>query len=139
LLAQKPPRGERHVSVGHDAFELAPRLSSSGDAPGKPQLIPLLRTLEQVEVALELGFPELELDFMELVGLGVAVAKVRAAGRRVVIATPRVQKPGEEGYARRFERLRPDGILARHLGAVEHFRQAAAGGTPGPDTRWGSH
>jgi len=34
-----------------------------------------------------------------------------------------VQKPGEEGYDRRFERLRPDGILARHLGAVEHFRR----------------
>jgi putative protease len=79
--------------------------------------------LEQVEVALLLGFPEVQLDFMELVGLGIAVEKVRAAGVRVVVATPRVQKPGEEGYDRRFERLRPDGILARHLGAVEHFRR----------------
>jgi putative protease len=60
---------------------------------------------------------------MELVGLGIAVERVRFAGLRVVIATPRVQKPGEEGYDRRFERLRPDGILARHLGAVEHFRR----------------
>jgi U32 family peptidase len=41
------------------------------------------------------------------------------------VATPRVQKPGEEGYDQRFERLRPDGILARHLGAVEHFRRRA--------------
>jgi putative protease len=55
------------------------------------------------------------------VGLGIAVERVRAAGARVIVATPRVQKPGEEGYDRRFERLRPDGILARHLGAVEHF------------------
>jgi putative protease len=59
---------------------------------------------------------------MELVGLGTAVERVRKAGLRVIIATPRVQKPGEEGYDRRFERLQPDGILARHLGALEHFR-----------------
>ncbi|MGZ6144005.1 MAG: U32 family peptidase, partial [Myxococcales bacterium] len=96
---------------------------ASQEPDAQPRLVPLLRTLEQVEVALELGFPELQLDFMELVGLGVAVEKVRAAGRRVVVATPRVQKPGEEGYDKRFERLRPDGILARHLGAVEHFRK----------------
>jgi len=88
-----------------------------------------LRTLEQVEAALalapQLGLTEVQLDFMELVGLGVAVENVRAAGLRVIVATPRVQKPGEEGYDRRFERLRPDGILARHLGAVEHFRRTA--------------
>ncbi|HYZ89999.1 MAG TPA: U32 family peptidase, partial [Myxococcales bacterium] len=29
---------------------------------------------------------------------------------------------------RRFERLRPDGILARHLGAVEHFRHGRPDG-----------
>jgi putative protease len=65
--------------------------------------------------------------------LGVAVEKVRAAGLRVVIATPRVQKPGEEGYDQRFERLRPDGILARHLGAVEHFREQARMGVRPPE------
>jgi putative protease len=83
--------------------------------------------LEQVEAAIalapQLGVTEVELDFMELVGLGIACEKVRVAGLRMVIATPRVQKPGEEGYDRRFERLNPDGILARHLGAVEHFRR----------------
>src|SRR3954465_5608984 len=78
-------------------------------------------------LAPSLGLREIELDFMELCGLGVAVEKVRAAGLRVVIATPRVQKPGEEGYDARFERLKPDGILARHLGGLEHFRRL---GTP---------
>src|SRR6267378_4187777 len=56
--------------------------------------------------ALRLGFDELQLDFMELVGLGIAVEKMRAAGARVILATPRVQKPGEEGYDKGFERLR---------------------------------
>ena len=129
LSSDKPPRAERHVSTGHALLEVVPPLAGSGGATGKPQLIPLLRTLEQVETALalapQLGLTEVQLDFMELVGLGVAVEKVRAAGLRVIVATPRVQKPGEESYDQRFERLRPDGILARHLGAVEHFRRNA--------------
>jgi putative protease len=122
LSALKVPQAERHVSVGHAPEEIAPLLPDL-PLPAEPQLIPLLRTLEQVEVALELGFREVQLDFMELVGLGVACEKVRAAGARLIVATPRVQKPGEEGYDKRFERLKPDGILARHLGAVEHFRR----------------
>ena len=137
-LSGPPPQPERHVTTGIAPDAVVPPLDLAGDmmqaegrfvSPGNaghgstPKLIPLLRTLEQVDVALELGFDELQLDFMELVGLGVAVEKVRAAKRRVIVATPRVQKPGEEGYDKRFERLRPDGILARHLGAVEHFRR----------------
>jgi putative protease len=122
LSGLKVPQAGRHVTTGHTADEIAPRLPDLA-LPEQPQLIPLLRTLEQVEVALALGFREVQLDFMELVGLGVACEKVRAAGARLIVATPRVQKPGEEGYDKRFERLKPDGILARHLGAVEHFRR----------------
>jgi U32 family peptidase len=124
-----PPRASRTVATGHRPDDIAPPLAPASHASA-PKLVPLLRTLEQVEAALELapslGLDEVELDFMELVGLGVAVEKVRAEGLRVVVATPRVQKPGEEGYDRRFERLRPDGILARHLGALEHFRSHPA-------------
>ncbi len=120
-LASRPPaRPERVVRTGIAADEVVAPLPV-GASPSAPALVPLLRTLEQVEVALRLRFEEVQLDFMELVGLGIAVERVRAAGARVIVATPRVQKPGEEGYDRRFERLRPDGILARHLGAVEHF------------------
>jgi len=122
LAGASPGRPPRHArtSLGSDPMAVP---VPGGTPAGAPKLIPLLRTLEQVEVALRLGFDELQLDFMELVGLGIAVEKVRAAGARVIVATPRVQKPGEEGYDKRFERLRPDGILARHLGAVEHFRR----------------
>ncbi|MFN2547608.1 MAG: DUF3656 domain-containing protein [Myxococcales bacterium] len=124
LTSNKPVQPGRHVTIGHAPDTVMPPLAPAGRS-ASPRLIPLLRTLEQVEVALELGFDELQLDFMELVGLGIAVEKVRAHRARVIVATPRVQKPGEEGYDKRFERLRPDGILARHLGAVEHFRKNA--------------
>ena len=120
LASREPDRPERLVRTGIAMDEVVAPLPASA-SPSAPRLIPLLRTLEQVEVALRLGFDEVQLDFMELVGLGMAVEHVRAARARAIVATPRVQKPGEEGYDRRFERLRPDGILARHLGAVEHF------------------
>ena len=122
LVGSPPPQPARHVRTGLDPDAVVAPLSANGSS-GAPKLIPLLRTLGQVEVALRLGFDELQLDFMELVGLGVAVERARARGAKVIVASPRVQKPGEEGYDRRFERLRPDGILARHLGAVEHFRR----------------
>jgi len=132
LSTLPPPRPERRVSEGHTVDELAPPLARESTPP-LPLLVPLLRTVEQVDAALalaqSLGLREIELDFMELVGLGVAVEKVRAAGLRVIVATPRVQKPGEEGYDARFERLNPDGILARHLGALEHFRRRGAPST----------
>jgi putative protease len=121
-LAAGPLGQPREVRTGH-APERVVAPIPGGRTTAQPRLIPLLRTLEQVEAALGLGYDELQLDFMELVGLGAAVEKARAAGAKVIVATPRVQKPGEEGYDRRFERLRPDGILARHLGAVEHFRR----------------
>jgi putative protease len=89
--------------------------------PGPPQLVPLCRTDEQLEAAIAAGLPEVELDWMELVGLRRAVERARAAGLRVVIATVRVQKPGEEGYDRRIAQLEPDGVLVRHWGALIHF------------------
>jgi putative protease len=38
----------------------------------------------------------------------------------------RVQKPGEEGYDRRFAALEPDGLLVRHWGALVHFQEQRA-------------
>src|SRR4051812_26453643 len=85
LEGAPPPRPARHVSTGHTPDSVVAPLLPEAPA-GSAKLVPLLRTLEQVEAALKLGFDELQLDFMELVGLGVAVEKVRAAGARVVVA-----------------------------------------------------
>jgi putative protease len=94
--------------------------------PGPAQLVPLCRTLEQLEAVIasrpEAG-AEVELDFMELVGLGAAVKRARSAGLRVTLATVRVQKPGEESYDRRIAALEPDAVLVRHWGALMHFAE----------------
>ncbi len=92
-----------------------------------PVLVPLCRTEEQLEAIIAGGFgpgDEVELDWMEMVGLTRAVNRARSAGLRVTLATVRVQKPGEEAYDRRVSGLRPDGVLARHWGALMHFAGA---------------
>ncbi|MGZ3451121.1 MAG: DUF3656 domain-containing U32 family peptidase [Polyangiales bacterium] len=87
----------------------------------EPILVPLCRSDEQLDAAIEAGVPEVELDWMELVGLGKAFARAKAAGLRVVAAGLRVEKPGEEGITERIARLGPDGVLIRHWGAFTRF------------------
>lgn len=89
--------------------------------PELPQLVPLVRQEAQLDAVIAAGLPEVVLDWMDLVGLTRAVAKARAAGLRVTIATVRVQKPGEDGFDRRIARLEPDAVLVRHWGGLMHF------------------
>ena len=91
--------------------------------PSAPQIVPLCRTEAQLEAVIAAGLPEVELDWMELVGLARAVTRARTAGLRVTIATVRVQKPGEEGYDARIAQLAPDGVLVRHWGGLMHFAE----------------
>ena len=82
------------------------------------RVIPLCRTDAQLDALLAAGADEVELDWMELVGLAKAVARARAAGARVVIATPRVQKPGEDKIVAHLRKLGPDGVLVRSWAAL---------------------
>jgi U32 family peptidase len=102
---------------------------------GAPELVPLCRTEEQLEAVIASGFgpgDEVELDWMEMVGLGRAVTRAKSAGLRVTLATVRVQKPGEEAYDRRIAGLAPDGVLLRHFGALMHFSAQNRGGEGRP-------
>lgn len=105
------------------------RCGSVAEAPHAPHLVPLVRSDEQLEAVAEAGLPEVELDWMEFTGLGKAVARARELGLRVVVATPRIGKPGEEPFDERLLRLSPDGVLVRHFGAMERFLRARAEGT----------
>ncbi|MBL8627320.1 MAG: U32 family peptidase [Myxococcales bacterium] len=87
-------------------------------APVAPTVVPLCRQDDQLDAVLAAGAPEVELDWMELVGLARAVARARAAGARVVVATPRVIKPGEERILEHLLRLEPDAVLVRSWAAT---------------------
>lgn len=94
------------------------------EATAQPELKVLVRTPEQLEAVIEAGVGAVELDWMEMVGLGNAVERARAAGMHITLATTRVQKPGEEGFDRRLDRLEPDAVLVRHWAAMMHFANA---------------
>ena len=61
------------------------------------------------------------LDFLEVHGLREACAAVGAAGKRCVVATPRISKPGEERLLHFYLRLRPAALLLRSAGLLQQL------------------
>lgn len=88
------------------------------------QLRVLCRTPEQLAAALAAGIGEIYVDYEDIRRYADAVAQVRTAqtGAQVFLATPRIQKAGEQGFFRLIENAQPDGVLIRNLGAIGHFR-----------------
>ena len=98
------------------------------DAPAV--VVPLCRDDAQLDAVLDAGATEVELDWMELVGLAKAVTRARARGVKVTVATVRVQKPGEEKIDAHLARLEPDAVLVRSWGSLAYFTSPAAGTRP---------
>jgi putative protease len=47
--------------------------------------------------------------------------RVTSAAARIFLATPRIQKAGEEGFFKLIANAAPDGVLIRNLGAIAWF------------------
>ena len=89
-------------------------------------VVPLCRNDEQLDAVLDAGAREVELDWMELVGLQRAVTRARSRGAKVGIATVRVQKPGEDKIDAHLARLEPDSVLVRSWGSLAYFARGAS-------------
>jgi U32 family peptidase len=99
--------------------------SRSGDSQAaEPRLHTLCRSVEQIEAAQSAGAERIYIDFEDIRRFGDAVsqARERNAGSKIYLATPRIQKSGEEGFFKLIERAKPDGVLIRNLGAIDYFR-----------------
>jgi putative protease len=85
-------------------------------------VIPLCRNDAQLDAVLDAGAREVELDWMELVGLRRAVERARARGAKVGVATVRVQKPGEHKIDHHLAELvdpaAGDSVLVRSWGSL---------------------
>lgn len=82
----------------------------------------LVRSEEQLEAALAAGAREILVDYEDIRRYKDAVAAVRAhGGAQVFLATPRIQKAGEEGFFKLIANAKPDGVLIRNIGAISHF------------------
>jgi putative protease len=90
-----------------------------------PGLSVLCRTLSQVAAALECAVDFLYCDFEDPRRYKDAVAMVRAerGESKILLATPRILKPGEIGYLKLIEKAAPDGLLLRNLAALHFYKE----------------
>jgi U32 family peptidase len=89
----------------------------------EPVLSVLCRSKEGLEAALSEGVRTIYVDFEDIRRYADAVAQVRDSrtGAQIILATPRIQKAGEQGFFRLIENAKPDGVLIRNLGAIGYF------------------
>jgi putative protease len=88
------------------------------------QLIVLCRSLTQLKVCAAAGVTQAYLDLEDIRGYADAMAWVRAESEmEVYLATPRIQKAGEQGFFKLIERSNPHGVLVRNAGAIAHFTE----------------
>ncbi len=94
------------------------------------RLAVLCRTPEQVSAALDCGVGDLYVDYEDIRRYRDAVALVRERGTpaQIFLATPRIQKAGEQGFFKLIENAQPDGVLIRNLGAIGYFKSGANAG-----------
>jgi len=103
------------------------RPTPPGDAaarPEVPRLHVLVRSLEQLRHVVELGERSVYAEFADIRLYREAVEIVRGAGGSIHLATPRIQKPDEQGIFALVARQEPDGVLVRNYGGLRHFRDA---------------
>ncbi|MEZ5329033.1 MAG: DUF3656 domain-containing protein [Verrucomicrobiales bacterium] len=116
-----PAPGRRSTVETSDWRKLLPVLEAKDADP--PTLSVLCRNLEQMECAAEAMAQAIYLDFEDVRRYKDAVAQHRQSGSTVPVflATPRIQKSGEEGFFKLIERAEPDGVLIRNLGGIHYF------------------
>ncbi len=123
-LVEKLGRAEGAISVARPAPSWQPP-SFPPPKEGKNYALSVLcRDLEQARAAAEAGIKRVYLDFKDIRRYPEDVRTLRAdfPQLRVWLATLRVMKPHEGGYFKFIHEAEPDGVLVRHLGALEHFR-----------------
>jgi putative protease len=95
--------------------------STAPPEPGPPRLAALCRSLDQVAAALDEGIDLIECDFEDIRKYREASTAAKARGAVVLIAPPRVFKPGEGGILASMARAGADGVLVRSLAHMNAF------------------
>ena len=92
---------------------------------GDARLAVFCTSLDQVRTALGEGIGHLECDFEDIRKYRDAVAAARERGAEILLAPPRIFKPGETGILRNLLRAEPDGILVRSTAHLAFYRREA--------------
>ncbi len=83
-----------------------------------PRWIVLCRRVEQVRPAVAAGAAEIIVDLPDADRCAEAIGQARTAGAAVLLAAPRMQKPGEMEAIESLLSLGADGLLVRNLAAA---------------------
>jgi U32 family peptidase len=133
LLQERREAAVRHTAAEPAALEhLRAEIRSAHPIPTEaptPSLYVLARTLEQLDAVLAwrldtpLSRPALVYcDFEDPRRYAEAVARARAAGVPIGLASLRIVKPGEEGFLHTVARHGADALLVRNLAALTLYR-----------------
>ncbi len=98
--------------------------SKNGTPHSQKSLSVLVREKEQLEGLHGLPISTVYLDFEYGKEYGSAVDQIRAMGLRAGIATTRIYKPSEQGHLLQIQRIKPDVVLVRNLGALEKLKRS---------------
>jgi len=102
----------------------------------KPKISVLARKYDQVDAVCSMvqsgrvdDVDEIIVDFLEVDGMTEAVNRIRQLDSiKVVVASPRIIKPGESGIWRTLLRLEPDGLLVRSTGLLHRMMELGGQG-----------
>ena len=72
---------------------------------------------------MQCGVSSIIADFRDPNECGEAAHLARAGGAKIVLATPRIHKPGENGVLRQLIKYKPDGLLVRNLAGLAFCRE----------------
>jgi len=97
------------------------------DRSKPPTLSVLCRSPQQLEAAIEAQVDTIYLDYEDPRRFRESVQRFRSSNiqnptSKILLATPRILKPGEIGYLKLIERAEADGLLLRNLGSLQHYR-----------------
>ncbi len=118
------PQKERSTPAAAPQLpELLAPMATKRTSAGTIKLSVLCRDPAQAEALLAESPDLLYLDFEDLRRFAPTVEAIRQKSKvPVFLATPRIQKAGETGFFRLIENAKPDGVLIRNLGGLDHFR-----------------
>ncbi len=104
--------------------DLLPLVPASAIRP--PALSVLCRNFAQLTAAIQAGVETIYCDFEDPRRYKDAVSLFKSTSLNpqstIILATPRILKPGEIGYLKLIENAGPDGLLLRNLAALHHYK-----------------
>lgn len=117
-MIARPPRVPKKAEVLED---LRAAITMSVATQTVPALCVLCRSLGQLELVLAEGRRDVAVEFADIRQYKEAAEMAQRAGAKLLLATPRIQKPGEMGIFHAMAKVDADGILARNLSAIRFF------------------